>query len=69
MYAGLAIAAANGYVAAIAAANGFTVATRYPRPFEAAGAAVINPWQEYSYHAEGQFKPMVEVGKRVANPS
>ena len=42
---GLAIATADGYIAAIAAANGFTVATRDTRPFEAAGAAVINPWQ------------------------
>jgi predicted nucleic acid-binding protein len=43
--AGLAIATADGYIAAIAAANGFTVATRDTSPFEAAGAAVINPWQ------------------------
>ena len=43
--AGLAIATADGYIAAIAAANGFTVATRDTGPFEAAGAAVINPWQ------------------------
>jgi predicted nucleic acid-binding protein len=43
--AGLAIAAADGYIAAIAAANGFAVATRDTSPFEAAGAAVINPWQ------------------------
>ena len=42
---GLAIASADGYIAAIAAANGFTVATRDTGPFEAAGAAVINPWQ------------------------
>ena len=42
---GLVIASANGYIAAIAAANGLTVATRYTGPFEAAGAAVINPWQ------------------------
>lgn len=42
---GLAIATADGYIAAIAAANGFTVATRDTGPFEAAGAAVINPWQ------------------------
>lgn len=42
--AGLAIAAADGYIAAIAAANGFAVATRDTSPFEAAGAAVINPW-------------------------
>jgi toxin FitB len=42
--AGLAIATADGYIAAIAVANGFTVATRDTGPFEAAGAAVINPW-------------------------
>ena len=41
---GLAIATADGYIAAIAAANGFTVASRDTGPFEAAGAAVINPW-------------------------
>lgn len=43
--AGLAIATADGYIAAIAAANGFAVASRDTSPFEAAGAAVINPWQ------------------------
>jgi hypothetical protein len=42
---GLAIASADGYIAAIAAANGLTVATRDTGPFEAAGAAVINPWK------------------------
>ena len=42
--AGLAIATADGYIAAIAAANGFTVATRDAGPFEAAGVAVIDPW-------------------------
>jgi toxin FitB len=42
---GLAIASADGYIAAIAAANGLTVATRDTSPFEAAGAAVINLWQ------------------------
>ena len=42
---GLAITSADGYIAAIAAANGLTVATRDTGPFEAAGAAVINPWQ------------------------
>jgi toxin FitB len=42
---GLAIASADGYIAAIAAANGLSVATRDTRAFEAAGAAVINPWQ------------------------
>ena len=43
--AGLAVATADGYIAAIAATNGFAVATRDTGPFEAAGAAVINPWQ------------------------
>ena len=43
--AGLAVATADGYIAAIAEANGFAVATRDTGPFEAAGAAVINPWQ------------------------
>lgn len=42
--AGLAVATADGYIAATAAANGFTVASRDTGPFEAAGAAVINPW-------------------------
>ena len=42
---GFAIASADGYIAAIAAANGLAVATRDTGPFEAAGAAVINPWQ------------------------
>ena len=42
---GLAIATADGYIAAIAAANGLAVATRDTGPFEAAGTAVINPWQ------------------------
>lgn len=42
--AGLAIAAADGFIAATAAANGFAVATRDTSPFEAAGVEVINPW-------------------------
>lgn len=42
---GSAIASADGYIAAIALANGLIVATRDTGPFEAAGAAVINPWQ------------------------
>jgi len=42
---GLAIASADGYIAAIAAANGLTVATRDTAPFNAASVAVINPWQ------------------------
>lgn len=43
--AGLAIAPADGYIAAIAITNGFTVATRDVSPFMAAGASVINPWE------------------------
>jgi toxin FitB len=42
--AGLAIASADGYIAAIAVANGLAVATRDTGPFKAAGAAVIDPW-------------------------
>jgi predicted nucleic acid-binding protein len=44
---GLAIASADGYIAAIAIAmaNGLTVATRGTSPYKAAGAAVFNPWQ------------------------
>ncbi len=45
---GLAIAAADGYIAAIAAANRFTVATRDTIPFKAAGVSVINPWEPSS---------------------
>jgi len=44
--AGLAIATADGYIAAIAAANGFAVATPDTSPFEAAGVTVINPWAQ-----------------------
>lgn len=44
--AGLAIAAADGFIAATAAANGFAVATRDIGPFEAAGVTVINPWND-----------------------
>lgn len=43
---GLAIAPADGFIAATAAANGFAVATRDTSPFEAAGITVINPWKE-----------------------
>jgi hypothetical protein len=35
----------DGYIAAIAVAHGFAVATRDTSPFEAAGVAVINPWE------------------------
>ena len=43
--AGLAIAMADGYIAAIAAANKMIVATRDVSPFVAAGLRVINPWK------------------------
>lgn len=42
--AGLAVATADGCIAAIAAANGFAAATRDTGPFDAAGVAVVNPW-------------------------
>ena len=42
--AGQAIATADGYIAAIAASHKLTVATRDTSPFEAAGVAVIYPW-------------------------
>jgi len=43
--AGLAVDAADAFIAAVALANGFTVATRDTGPFEAAGLEVINPWE------------------------
>lgn len=43
--AGLAIATADGMIAATAAASGFAVATRDTSPFEAAGVTTINPWR------------------------
>ena len=54
-YAGLAVTARNGgrgfptpdgYIAAVAASRGFMVASRDTSPYEAAGVAVINPWQD-----------------------
>jgi predicted nucleic acid-binding protein len=36
---------ADGQIAAIAAVHGFAVATRNTGPFEAAGVAVVNPWE------------------------
>ena len=42
--AGIAISAADSYIAATAAAHGFAIATRDVGPFEAAGVPVINPW-------------------------
>ncbi|MCV0396446.1 MAG: type II toxin-antitoxin system VapC family toxin [Rhizobiaceae bacterium] len=43
---GRAIARADGYIAATASLHGLSVATRDTSPFEAAGVAVINPWDE-----------------------
>jgi len=43
---GLAIGAADGYIAATAAANGMIVASRDTSPFKAAGVDVINPWKD-----------------------
>jgi predicted nucleic acid-binding protein len=43
--AGVALAMAEGCIAAIATAHGCAVATRDVRPFQAAGAAVIDPWR------------------------
>jgi toxin FitB len=42
--AGVAIGAADGYIAAIAATHRMAVATRDTTPFDAAGITVINPW-------------------------
>lgn len=42
--AGLAIATADGYIAAIAAAHRFVVASLDTQPFVAAGLTIINPW-------------------------
>ena len=42
---GVAVATADGFIAAIAIANNLTVATREIRPFKAAAVRVINPWQ------------------------
>lgn len=42
---GLAIAIADGMIAATAAAAGYTVATRDRSPFEAAGVPTVDPWQ------------------------
>ena len=39
------ISVADGQIAAIASQHRFTVATRDVGPFEAAGLAVINPWE------------------------
>ena len=42
---GQAISFADGQIAAIAQVQGYAVATRDTAPFEAAGVAVINPWE------------------------
>jgi predicted nucleic acid-binding protein len=42
--AGVAVASADGYIAAIAASSGLTVATRDTGPFQAAGVSFFNPW-------------------------
>jgi len=42
---GLAIASADGHIAAIALAKDLAVATRDVGPFKAVGASVIDPWQ------------------------
>jgi predicted nucleic acid-binding protein len=44
--AGLAIGAADGYIAATAAANHMAVATRDAAAFEGAGIPVIDPWRQ-----------------------
>ena len=44
--AGLAIGAADGYIAATAAANRMAVATRDAAAFEAVGIPVIDPWRQ-----------------------
>jgi predicted nucleic acid-binding protein len=44
--AGIAISAADGYIASIAVTNRFSVATRDVSPFQAAGVNVINPWDD-----------------------
>jgi predicted nucleic acid-binding protein len=44
--AGRPIAMADGQIAAIAIRHGFTVATRDEAPFLAAGATLVNPWDD-----------------------
>src|SRR5690606_12978686 len=43
--AGVALVAADGYIAAIAFANGLAVATRDTTPFQATGVTVNNQWR------------------------
>jgi len=42
---GVAVHAADAFIAAVALANGFIVATRDCGPFRAVGLDVINPWE------------------------
>ena len=43
--AGVAVHAADAFIAAVALANSFIVSTRDTSPFEVAGLEVINPWE------------------------
>ncbi len=43
---GIAIAVADGQIAAIAEVRGFAVASRNTAPFLAAGSSLIHPWEE-----------------------
>lgn len=43
--AGIAVATADGMIAATVAAAGFSVATRDTTPFEAAGVPTVDPWR------------------------
>ncbi len=43
---GATISLADGQIAATAAVRGFAIATRDTAPFVAAGARVVNPWEE-----------------------
>ena len=43
--AGRELAISDGYIAATASSRGFAVATRNTSDFDAAGVALINPWQ------------------------
>ncbi|MCP5246098.1 MAG: type II toxin-antitoxin system VapC family toxin [Burkholderiales bacterium] len=43
---GQSISVADGQIAAIACVHGFAIATRDVTPFVAAGAPIINPWEQ-----------------------
>jgi len=45
--AGVAVDAADAFIAAIALANKFAIATRDTSPFIASGITVINPWDDF----------------------